>query len=229
MDMWKTRKNRGIRDSVRGGVRWCLLALLLALAWPGGVGHANGMPVNIVLSYLSGVSNWGPTNATGIAELVLREGEVRLTATGLTALAGERYWIWLVNSATGETKALESFNVGSDGVAKVDTVLKNPIPDQGWDLLMLTVEPEGAQPNRPGQRRSIAGRFPAPPSGESRPAELPRTGGSEETAGQPANALPPRPEQPAPLAVLGLGAVGALAAGTVGFVLGRRTMRRSAP
>ena len=56
-----------------------LLAAPLALLAPAGPAQANGTPIRITLRYMPGLSNFGPQNATGVAELITSEGEVRLT------------------------------------------------------------------------------------------------------------------------------------------------------
>src|SRR5581483_11219720 len=96
-----------------------LLALVGGLLLGTGVAQANGTPIKVVLSYLQGVSNFGPTGATGVADLVTKEGEVRVTTTGLPRLQGEEYHVWLVNNTTRERLSLGAFNVGTDGVGKL--------------------------------------------------------------------------------------------------------------
>jgi len=135
-----------------------VLLLALALSAPAPSAHANGTPIRIVLSYLAGVSNFGPQNATGVAEMITSEGEVRLTAAGLQKLPdNEQYVLWI--SMGNEQMSLVPVPVGDGGVARVDTVLRNPIPEKAWDLMTLTVEAKGPMPGAPSDRRSIAGRF----------------------------------------------------------------------
>ena len=62
-----------------------LLVVLLAPGRPGpGERHADS---DRAVATCNGVSNFGPQNATGVAELITSEGEVRLTAAGLQKLA----------------------------------------------------------------------------------------------------------------------------------------------
>lgn len=144
--------------------------------------RANGTPVKIILTYQPGLSNWGPQTASGIAEIVFGEGEVRLLATGLPQLQGERYTIWLMRSDSGEALALAQGDADRNSGVRIDTVLNDSIPEKGWDVVLLTVEPAGALPPSPGPRHSIAGYFPRESTGGGggelpRPRELPRTGG----------------------------------------------------
>ncbi len=203
------------------------LAVLIALfviAFPS-LAYANGVPKKIVLSYLAGVSNWGPKNATGVAELVPREGEVRLTATGLETLKGdERYVIWALDTKTGERAALGSFK-GEGGVARLDEVLP-PFPEQDWDLLVVSVEAAEGEPEGPSGRKSIAGRFPIPPTGSGKPSQLPNTGGEVAAEGpRPGNAGAGPFEGPSLAAIV----AGLAVSGAVGFGLGRMTSRRVGP
>jgi len=190
------------------------LALLLALWVAPAPAAANGTPIRVVLSYLTGVSNWGPENATGVAELVTSEGEVRMTANGLSRLNGDHYVLWLLTAGNQQAQALASFNATTDGVARVDLVLERAIPDADWSLVLVSVESDGAQPSQPSNRRSIAGRVttPAPGQGGVRPSELPRTGGE---------APPSAPGVPLSAQTVGVALAGVLVAGALGFGLGR--------
>lgn len=160
-----------------------LLAALAVAVLPGPrPAQANGTPVKVILTYQPGLSNWGPQTASGIAEIVFGEGEVRLLATGLPQLQGERYTIWLLRSDSGEALALAQGDADRNSGVRIDTVLNDSIPEKGWDIVLLTVEPAGALPPSPGPRHSIAGYFPRDGAGGSggelpRPRELPRTGG----------------------------------------------------
>jgi hypothetical protein len=171
--------------------RLLALAVLVALALgaPTLPARANGTPIRIVLSYLNGVSNVGPQNATGVAELITSEGEVRLQAAGLQKLGDdEQYELWISSAAANERMALGPVTIGDGGVARMDTVLRAPIPEKPWDLMVITVEKKGADPNAPSERRAIAGRFSMTPGEGDRPRQLPNTGGDV-----PASALPPTP------------------------------------
>lgn len=166
-------------------VQTLALAAALGLAMPVGPALANGNPVSIVLSYLNGVSNWGPTNATGVAEMVPREGEARITVTGLSRLNGEQYVVWIMNSGTREMMSLGGFNTAENGVGRLELTTKDPFPDRGWDTVFISVEAAGAVPAQAGNRRGIAGRWPIPGTQVGKPEVLPNTGG---VAAIPANA-----------------------------------------
>jgi hypothetical protein len=200
-------------------LRALVLGLALALGLPAAPSAANGTPFNVVLSYLNGVSSWGPTNASGVAEIATRDGEVRLSATGLPRLSGEQYVVWIVDTAQGARQPLASFN--SDGtVARADEVLPESIPERAWDIVMVTVEAEGPRPATPSTRRSIAGRIQPPVTSQGQPSELPRTGGAPTIpGGAPGTGSIPY--------VVFFGALLCLVlAGAVGFGLARLAARR---
>jgi hypothetical protein len=153
-------------------------ATLTLLAIPG-VGLANGAPVRVVLSYIEGTSNWGPKKALGALEIVKAEGEVTLTATGLTVLSNESYSIWLKNTKTGEVLPCGRFNADQNGDARYHNFLPAAVPDKGYDFAFLTVEAGDTNQTSasPSARVSLAGAFPppAPPAGAV-PSQLPVTG-----------------------------------------------------
>lgn len=200
-----------------------LLAATTALLAPAGPAQANGTPIRITLRYLEGLSNFGPRNATGVAELITSEGEVRLTAAGLQKLAdNEEYQLWISSDETNERLRLGAFQVNDAGVARLDTVLRQPIPEKPWNLMATSVEAKGSQPAAPSNRLAIAGRFSmSGEGGGGAPRVLPNTGGDTPTAGTPTSGL------------LGLSNGGTvllalLVVGVIGFALGRAGSRRGA-
>lgn len=193
-----------------------LVGLCVLLGVAGGA-EANGSPLRVVLTYLPEVSNWGPQGATGVAELVPAEGEVRVIALGLPRLSGEVYAVWLVNSRTGQSLEVGQFNVNDQSEARLGNVLPQAIPDEKWDMLLVTVEKEGTSPVAPGERRAIAGPINDQREGAAAPQQLPRTGGT-----------PPAAEQPAwPLVAAAVAGAAMGAAGVEG--LHRRRQARPGP
>lgn len=205
---------------------WRLAAaalLALGLLVPASQAQANGTPIRIVLSYLSGVSNFGPQNATGVAELITSEGEVRLQAAGLQKLDDdEQYELWISSTTANERMPLGPVTIGDSGVARMDIVLKDAIPERAWDLMVLTVEKKDAEPAAPSERRAIAGRFSVTPGEGPQPRQLPNTGGD----------VPDDLANPAPVSgLIGLNTAGIillllLAAGGAGYAIGRAGARR---
>jgi hypothetical protein len=168
--------------------RVSLGAVLLALALATFVSvpssaRANGVPVTVNLTYID-LSNWGPEDATGSAELIFAEGIVRIEAEGLLHLSSEVYQGWLVNSEVGDAISVGRFNASPSGAVSYQGTLP-PIADFGFDLLILTVESDPDEAPQPSERRSIGGYFSlvgqALPDGSTEgslqdPGQLPNTG-----------------------------------------------------
>ena len=198
-----------------------LLALGLTVATPAGPAWANGTPIRIVLSYLNGVSNFGPQNATGVAELITSEGEVRLTAAGLQKPGeNEEYQVWLSSSEANQWMRLGTVQVNDAGVGRLDSVLRQPIPEIAWDLITINLEAKGYSGTTPSEKRAIGGRFSVSQPNGPGPRVLPNTGGAD-----PAAALP------SASGLFGLGSGGTLllallVVGGTGFALGRVGTRR---
>ena len=132
-----------------------ILGALLATGMTIGLVLADATPVQLVLLYMPNVSNTGTTTASGIAELVMPEGEVRITAVDLPSLAGVRQYVaWVINTDTNDFQRLAN---------------------RHWNLLLVTVE-DTALPTRPSNQHSIAGVFPSPDNSPL-PVALPNTGG----------------------------------------------------
>jgi hypothetical protein len=154
-------------------------ALLLALlsATTASIALADATPVQMVLVYMPNVSNTGTTAASGIAELVMPEGEVRISATDLPRLDGDRQYVaWVVNTERNEFQRVGAFNSAqSTSAVRYENVLPDAIPNKHWNLLLITIE-DNAKAARPSNRHSIAGVFPRAES-EPLPGMLPNTGG----------------------------------------------------
>jgi hypothetical protein len=151
--------------------------------------------------------------------MITSEGEVRLTAAGLQKLPdNEQYVLWI--SMGNEQMSLVPVPVGDGGVARVDTVLRNPIPEKAWDLMTLTVEAKGPMPGAPSDRRSIAGRFSMSGSGEA-PRVLPNTGGDV-----PPGAIAAPVAGWFGLSSAGVGLLVLLLVGVIGYAVGRAGSRR---
>jgi hypothetical protein len=154
-----------------------LMGILLAsLALPC-VALADATPVQMILLYMPNVSNTGTKTASGIAELVMQEGEVRVTAADLPRLEGDdQYVIWVVNSETNQSQRIGSFNSAeSTAAVHYENVLPEAIPNNQWNLLLVTIE-SNPTATRPSAQHSIAGVFPKADN-QPLPGLLPNTGG----------------------------------------------------
>lgn len=143
---------------MRRVLRWMPFALAIVLAFaPLSAVRANGVPVSVSLKYME-LSNFGAQDATGTADLLFAEGIVRVTATGLPALTNQRYQGWLVNSERGDAVSAGRFNADASAKVAFQGTLP-PISNFGFDLFILTVEPEPDDAPQPSNNRSIGGRF----------------------------------------------------------------------
>lgn len=197
-----------------------VLALFASLMW-GATAYADATPVQLMLSYLPNVSNTETPAASGIAELVMPEGEVRISAAGLPKLEeADRYVAWLINSQSNQFYRLGSFNAkdGTDTVHFED-VLPDAIPNKQWNLLLVTIE-NSAEVSKPGPKHSIAGTFPRSER-DPAPQMLPNTGGAgDDEVFSPQSSVFSRSNW---LAIAGLAALLATVTGGAGYVAGRRS------
>ena len=154
-----------------------LVSTLGLLIVDGKSANANGVPHEIVLTYLQGVSNWGPTTATGVVEVVPKQGDVSIKVVGLPSLSNESYNGWLINAKTGQALNVGHFNTDASETAKAQISMPSEIPDFGWNMFLLTVEPNGETPQHPGNKKSIGGYVTDLPESKPIPAQLPKTGG----------------------------------------------------
>lgn len=160
------------------------LALLAALVLVPSAVRANGVPIRIPLTYVNGLSNWGPVDARGEAEVALAEAIVKLDARGLPVLTGETYQVWLAKSGTNKAISVGTFNAAPDGTAGFTGKLTG-LDGYDYDLVLLTVEPLADPDPAPSAKRSIGGYFSplkkqdssAPGiAADTQPATLPNTG-----------------------------------------------------
>ena len=163
--------------------------------------HANGVPTFVPLSYLAGLSNWGPEEAEGELELSFAESYARLTVTRLPQLTTTVYQGWLVNSESNDAISIGRFNADASDSITYEGTLPS-ITDFGFDLFLLTVEPDPDDAPQPTSNRSIGGRFAlvgdtpvddttagdvsdtpgvsdTPSDVSAQPAELPNTGAAD--------------------------------------------------
>jgi hypothetical protein len=204
-----------------------IVATVLGALILGNVAFADATPVQLVLVYMPNVSNTGTTSASGIAELVMLEGEVRISAADLPRLEDEKKYVaWVLNTTTNQFRRLGAFNSAqSTGAVHFENVLPDAIPtDKHWNLLLVTVE-DNADAARPSNQHSIAGVFPRADN-EPLPGVLPNTGGELPTPSAVSCQLSAcnwadwRLNSGLAALVFGLG-------GGAGYVLGRRRHKRS--
>ena len=116
------------------------------------------MPQLVKLTYLEGISTWGPTTAEGVLEFSFAEGFLHLEAAGLPRLVGQAYEGWLVRSSSNEAISVGQFNAAADETVVYEAQLP-PISDYSLDFFVLTVESLSSEDADPSRDRSIGGFF----------------------------------------------------------------------
>jgi len=167
--------------NVRWPRRWkqiLALAVLSTLVITPAVVNAEALPTRVIVSHVPTLTTWGPPTANGVVMVTLSEGDVRADFAGLASLPnGQRYGLWLLRSKDNQAFWLGSFTQ-PDGqpLAHVDILLPQPIPDAGWDIVLVTVE-SSDHPPAPSGQRVLIGAFPGtPPELSMLPPALPKTG-----------------------------------------------------
>ncbi|GEM_PF-4054629 len=206
-----------VRACVGAAAFLALAVLLLAPA------EANGTAIKVVLAYTQGVSNFGPATATGAAEILMKEGEIKVTAAGLQPLITQTYQFWLMNTRTNEVYSGGRLSPDARGAVSVTNVLPAEIPNKGYNLAFFSVEGPDIVARTPSAQRSIAGPVAPAPGSEERPAVLPNTGGELPGRGSYV-VVPPMPSEAENPMRWAAGALFTLLAAAGGYLVGRRTV-----
>jgi hypothetical protein len=155
------------------------LALMAALGTVDGA-RANGVPQLVKLTYLSGVSNFGPTDAEGVLEFSFAEAYARVDVKNLKPVDGYTYEGWLTGGA-GQPLLVGAITPGPDGVGVLDTKLAN-LTRYDYNLFVIAGRNPATAPGAYPADHSIAGRFTiiqdstTGAQADTRPALLPDTG-----------------------------------------------------
>jgi hypothetical protein len=199
-----------------------LVSGLVGMAVLANIAFADATPVQLVLVYMPNVSNTGTQSASGIAELVMPEGEVRITAAHLPTLEDNKYYVaWVVNTETNQFQRLGAFNSNqSTGAVHYENVLADAIPNKHWNLLLVTLE-DVAVAAKPSNNHSIAGTFPRADN-EPLPGVLPNTGGDEMSDVRSQKSVLFEANW---LLIAGLPALTLVLGGAAGYVTGKRLRR----
>ena len=162
-----------------------LVAVLLGsstlVSMPAGTARANGVPQLVKLTYLAGVSNWGPQDAEGVLEFSFAEAYARVDVKGLTPAVNTTYEGWMV-APNGDALFVGKIPITPDGVGALDTSLTG-LSRYDYNLFVITGRPSDSTPGTMPAQKSIAGRFTVVADansvgqvGDSRPTQLPNTG-----------------------------------------------------
>jgi hypothetical protein len=169
-----------------------LLAIVAALVLTTGdhAVRANGVPQLVKLSYLDGVSNWGPAEGEGVLEFSFAEAYARVDVKHLAPQEGYVYDGWLSGGA-GEPFRVGEIHVDAAGIGTLETRLTGLV-GYDYDLFVIVPRETGAAAEMLPEQRSIAGRFTVikdqtseGANGDSQPILLPNTG--ERPAGWDSN------------------------------------------
>ncbi len=156
----------------------------MTLLGDGREARANGVPQLVKLTYLSGISNWGPKDAEGVLEFSFAEAYARVDVKNLPPQSGYSYEGWLTGGA-GAPFRVGEISVSAAGVGVLDTKLKD-LARYDYDTFVVAARgPAAPAGGAVPIDRSIAGRFTVikdnstPSPGDvngGRPSSLPDTG-----------------------------------------------------
>lgn len=164
---------RGVLAAVALGV--------LALASVASSAFANGVPQLVKLTYIEGISNWGPQDAEGVLEFSFAEAYARLDVKQLPPQEGITYEGWLLGP-DGLQLYVADVTVDATGIGGFDVSLP-ALDSYAYDTFVIAARSEASTPGELPAQRSIAGRFTviaddgtAAQPGDTRPSTLPDTG-----------------------------------------------------
>ncbi len=168
-----------MRPAILGGM---VAALLLAVGAFTGLpnARANGVPQLVKLTYLEGVSNFGPQTAEGVLEFSFAEAFARVDVKNLPPTDGYTYEGWLTGGA-GAPFRVGEISVDPAGIGVLETKLSG-LASYDYDLFVVAARGPGTAEGAIPADRSIAGRFAiiadntGSAAGDVRPGSLPETG-----------------------------------------------------
>jgi len=151
---------------------------LLFLA--GGAGaRANGVPQLVKLTYLEGVSNFGPRDAEGVLEFSFAEAYARVDVKHLPPADGYTYEGWMLGGS--DPLYVGVIKTGPDGIGVLDTRIQG-LSSYDYNLFVVAARKNGDDGHARPAETSIAGRFTVigdegtSAAGDVRPSQLPETG-----------------------------------------------------
>ena len=160
-----------------------LIALAgLAVFGPVPAARANGVPQLVKLTYLDGVSNWGPKDADGVLEFSFAEAYARVDVKNLPPQAGYTYEGWLIGGA-GAPFQVGPITVSASGVGAMETKLTD-LQRYDYNTFVIAARGPSAPAGAIPAEHSIGGNFTmisdngTPKAGDAgvKPGSLPDTG-----------------------------------------------------
>ena len=158
-----------------------LAAFATAVVFLAGAGgaRANGVPQLVKLTYLEGVSNFGPKNAEGVLEFSFAEAYARVDVKNLPPQEGYTFEGWLLGG--GIPLFVGEIKVNASGVGLLDTKMEH-LAHYDYNLFVVSARKAGTEAGVRPQDTAIAGRFTvigdetSSAAGDVRPTTLPDTG-----------------------------------------------------
>jgi len=142
--------------------------------------RANGVPQLVKLTYLDGISNYGPRTAEGVLEFSFAEAYARVEVKNLTPAQGIAYEGWMV-APDGEALWIGEITVQPSGVGSYETKIEG-LDRYDYNLFLVAARDASTPKDQVPAQRSIAGRFtlinddPSGTPADVRPSTLPNTG-----------------------------------------------------
>ncbi len=168
-----------MRRTILGGICAVLVALALARGGQPNV-HANGVPQLVKLTYLDGVSNFGPKDGEGVLEFSFAEAYARVDVKNLKPMDGYTFEGWL--EGPGAPLYVGKIAVNASGIGTLSTKLSG-LSSYNFNVFVVAARKTGSPDGQRPSETSIAGRFTvigddgkSPSGGDVRPASLPDTG-----------------------------------------------------
>lgn len=163
-------------------LRGFVAATLLCMGALAGLPHAraNGVPQLVKLTYLEGVSNFGPQSAEGVLEFSFAEAFARVDVKNLPPADGYTYEGWLTGGS-GAPFRVGEIPVDAVGIGVLETRLSG-LSSYDYDLFVVAARGASTADGVMPADRSIAGRFAViadsagGAAGDIRPGSLPETG-----------------------------------------------------
>ena len=142
--------------------------------------QADGVPQLVKLTYLDGVSNFGPRDAEGVLEFSFAEAYVRLDVKNLVPQDGMTYESWMV-APGGKALYVGDLPVNASGLGSYEGKLAS-LTSYDYNLFVVAARASGTAAGALPDKKAIAGRFvvigasEGTKAGDIRPGLLPDTG-----------------------------------------------------
>lgn len=159
---------------------WLPAALLLSAMLLPQAASANGVPQLVKLTYLPGISNFGPKDAEGVLEFSFAERYARAEVKNLVPQDDYTYEGWMLNPA-GDALRVGDFTLDAAGIGSMEGSFEG-IERYDYNLFVVAARPAGSTEAALPAAISIAGSFTIIDDvngtlpGDSRPGSLPMTG-----------------------------------------------------